>query len=326
MAKTYLNPIRSDTSDFDKIEKEIIDLFKKEIYLPLIAAIGFKQNKVKNSTEDLLRAIQDGQIVYYRGKFKGRFTSALSRELLKYSAVWDKKQGAWLIPQSKLPIEVRNAIHLSVSKFEQTIDRLDKKLKELNPANIADKLNIKGIFDTTLFKIEKDFQKSVANITVAPEINKDTIRKISDEYETNMRKHIVKWTEDEIISLRGKVKERVFSGYRYEGMIKTIQESYGVSENKAKFLARQETKLMTVKYKEDRYLSAGITDYVWVTTRGSNARESHQSLNGKTFSFLNPPVTSDRGTPPRHNNPGEDYNCYCVARPIIDARKIFLNK
>ena len=323
MAKTYLPPIGYDLSDFDKVEEEILKLLKKEIYRPLASVLKQDPNKMFNSTFDLLRAIQDGQIVYYRGKFKGRFSSTLSREFRRIGAEWDKKQGAWLIPQSKLPIDVRNAIHMSITAFEKTLKAFDDKLKSFVPEKIAEKLNLTKVFDATLFKIEKEFQSNVKKITVAPEINKNTIKRIRDEYENNMERYIVEKTEKQISDLRSKVRDRVFAGYRSEGMIKTIQDSFKVSENWAKFIARQETKLMTCKYKEDRFLSAGITEYKWVTTRGANARESHQELNGKVFSFLDPPITSDKGRPERTNNPGEDFNCYCVAHPIIDASKLF---
>ena len=53
--------------------------------------------------------------------------------------------------------------------------------------------------------------------------------------------------------------------------IGAIQKSYGVTANKAKFLARQETKLLTTTLKEVRYVDAGVTKYKWKSVTGTAA-------------------------------------------------------
>ena len=50
----------------------------------------------------------------------------------------------------------------------------------------------------------------------------------------------------------------------------------------------------------------------------------HKELNarsekGEIFDFRYPPIDDPNGS--RHN-PGENYNCRCVAIPVIDAREI----
>ncbi len=117
--------------------------------------------------------------------------------------------------------------------------------------------------------------------------------------------------------LRMKVQENVLAGNRYEGLVSDITKSFNVTASKAKFLARQETKLMTTKLKEDRYKEAGISEYKWVCVTGSKnhpVRPMHKKNNGMIFSFDNPPTVDENGS---RKNPGQDYNCRCMAVPIV---------
>lgn len=60
--------------------------------------------------------------------------------------------------------------------------------------------------------------------------------------------------------------------------------------------------------------AAGTDRYVWVTSMDERVRETHAILEGGVFSYSDPPVTNDNGDV---NNPGEDYNCRCVDRPVF---------
>lgn len=93
-------------------------------------------------------------------------------------------------------------------------------------------------------------------------------------------------------------------------------QQYGASKAKAKFLARQETSLLMSKYQEERFKDLGITHYKWSGADDQRERPDHKLLNGKIFRFDDPPVTN-RSTGAK-NNPGEDFNCRCIAIAIVD--------
>lgn len=319
MPQIALKPIIDDDKFADALEKEIKKVIMQEIFAPLIEILGVKKKQIQNTRDDLIKAIQSGQIVYHRGKFKGKLNATLSRELRRIGAEWDRVQGAWSIPQSLLPVEVKNAIALSETKFTQLVSKLEKKIQEIDPVKIAEKMEIKKIFDASLSKIDKDFQQTIKNITVAPDTRPEVMSRISDEYVNATKFDIVNFTTEEITALREKFQKRVFEGYRYEGVIETIRKTYEVSESRAKLIARQETKLMTVKYKQIRFEEVGITRYRWSTVGGTAAhpvRDDHKALEGKIFSFQDPPIVDTRRN--RRGNPGEDYNCRCVAIPLMD--------
>lgn len=321
MKQIELTPIKEKPEYWDEIEAKIIALFRAELYIPLVVELGVKQKVLKNSIDDLVNAIKFGKITFYRGQFSGRFNASTSKELKRLGAQWDRKQRTWKIPQSSLPPDIKIAINAGEARFNQAVSRIDKKLASILPEELADQLKIEHIFDSTLFKVDKDLKKSLKNLTIAPELKSEQRKKIAKGWTDNMKLYIKDFTEKEISTLRKDVQKTVFEGGRYESMIKTIQKSYGVTQNKAKFLARQETSLLMTKFKETRYMDAGVKKYKWGTVAGSAAhpvRPMHKALEGKIFSWDNPPVTDDKGA---RNNPGQDYNCRCFARPIVDFRK-----
>lgn len=317
MKTIELKPIKESTEDYEAMEARIIALLKKYIYLPLVAELKAPTSVLQNSLSDVADAIKSGRINFYRGNFSGRFNSRISQELKKLGAQWGRKQGTWKIPLSSLPSDIRTAIAASEDRFKRSLQNIDTKLSQILPEEIADKIKLDDLFDTTLWKVNEDFKKSVKGITVAPELTTADRKRIASEYTNNLKLYIKDWTDKAVKDLRKEMQERVFTGLRYESAVQIIQKSYGVSQNKAKFLARQETSLLMTKFKQVRYEAAGVKEYKWGCVTGSAnhpVRPMHKALEGKVFSWNNPPVTSENGD---HNNPGQDYNCRCFARPIV---------
>lgn len=327
-----LRPIKITTEDFEAVEKRIRDLFLKRVYFPLLKILDEHPAVLLNSADEyeaLIEAITYGRITFHKGVFSGKFNAGSSQQLKKLGAVWDKKTSTFHIHKWSLPASVRAAIDASLSKFEERLAKIDELLAQILPEKFAGSFKMADLFDRALWKVEDDFQASVKNITVAPKLTKKESGKIADEWQNNMELWIKDFSEKEIKGLRRNMQKSVFAGNRYESAVKTIQTSYGVTERKAKFLARQETSLLMAKFKETRYESAGVSEYKWNCVTGSKlhpVRPKHKALadaskNGKLYRWDNPPNTAEEGTPARFNNPGQDYNCRCSARPVVRFRK-----
>ena len=310
--------IRESSEVYEQIEKEIEALFRSEIYIPLMKEIGFGKEILKNDISyGLINAIMRGRVTFYNGKFRGKFDSHSTKDLKKLGAEYDRTSGSWKLRESKLPLEVRHAISLSANQFQEKLRKIDKILKEFLPEKISEKFSAEKIFDTALWKMEHTISKSLDGITVVQKLSSEQRAQIAKEYTTDLKRYIKGWSEKEIGRLRVKVVSETLEGNRWEKLVQTIQSSYGVSSSKAKFLARQETHLMMASFKKSRYQSSGIDEYIWTTVVGSPnhpVRPMHKELNGKVFRFDNPPITSEDG---RRNNPGEDFNCRCMARPVV---------
>lgn len=320
MGLTELPAVKETDEDYEAIEAEILRAFRDELYRPLLKIVSTKENPatLQNSLSDVLRAISSGKIYFYRGQFKGRLDSKLSRELKKLGAVWDRKQGCWKIPLSLLPTSLRMAIRSSQDRWEKAIEKLDEQIRKIVPEKIADAMDLEKRFDLTIFKLDRSINKTLKGISLQPDLTPEQRKQIAEEYTKNMRLYIKDWTQKEIVELREKVQKRAMQGQRYEGLADQIQKSYGVSRAKAKFLARQETNLMMTKLKETRYTDAGVTKYKWCCVAGSAnspVRPMHKKLEGKIFSWDNPPIVNEKGD---RKNPGEDYGCRCFARPVVE--------
>lgn len=321
-----LKPIRERPEFYEEIERRIVQLFKKQIYVPIIEALGGDKPKaILNSRDDLLSALRTGKITYHRGHFSGRFNSGLSAELYKINAKWESKTRTFYLPPSKLPQDVKSAIAASEVKMKDTINRINEKLNSIAPEDLIGKLHIEDLFDTTLAKIDEEVRKTMKSITVAPQLTPERRKFIAKRYTTNMKLDIKTWSEKHIIELRQKMEKSTFTGYRHESMVKTIQGSYGVAKRKAKFLASQETRLLLTTFKQARYQDAGVNSYKWRCVRGTAAhpvRPRHQELNdmsdrGHIFHFDDPPIVSEPGQRVRRANAGSDFNCRCVSIPIV---------
>jgi SPP1 gp7 family putative phage head morphogenesis protein len=327
-----LKPIKEKPEYYDAIEKKIIELFKKEFYAPLFGILLTK--KIQNAPSSSLRkAILDGKIYYSENGFYGKFNAKLSKELQELGAKWDKKTNAYKISLEDLPYEIRGTISLSNAVFETKLDVMYANISKFDSEEFSKKLNVYKYFDKTLWKVEKDFQKSIENITVVPELTDEQREIISKDWQRNLQLYIKKFTDEQIFKLRDIVNQNVFEhGNRREVLIKHIQDTYNVTENKAKFLARQETNLLMAKYKQTKYEDAGVDEYEWRCVhmphqptpqsvyKPGEVRYSHGILEGKIFSWKNPPCTTAPGQAKRYNNPGQDYNCRCFAIPLVRFR------
>lgn len=321
MSMVILPPIKESTDYFDAIERQIKELFKQKIYIPLIREFYLRGKALKNSKPGLIDAIQSGQITFNRGIFSGRLNSAISKDLQKLGARFDRKTGTYKIGLPSLPIEIKNVISTSAFKFQEKLNKIDRHLAEIVPKTLASELKTEALFDRTLWKVEKEFQKSVHNLTIAPKLTPEQSKRISSEWAKNMQLWIEDFTGKEIKELRANLQKSALSGNRYQSAVKTIKESYGVTANKAKFLARQETALLMAKFKQTRYEEAGVNYYKWGCVAGSPnhpVRPLHRKNEGKVFRWDNPPTVDEQG---HRKNPGQDYNCRCFARPIVGYKE-----
>lgn len=311
--KKLNKPAEISDQEIGILKKEILSYLVDTIYKPLIAKVPSLDLKlVQNSKMDALAAIRSGRIVFYRGQFRGRFSSAISSGLKGLGAEWDPKTKSWKIPLYSLPKQYREEIEaadVSYSKASKNVlEMLDQITHDINTS----KVDFKKFYETATLKLDQKLDKQMENITVAPQLTTDELQNIADEYSNNLSLHIKGFADEQIISLRKKVEQNFYSGNRYENLVQTIKNSYKVSDSKAQFLARQETKLLSSQYQEQRAKSSGSSGYIWHCVKGSPkhpVREGHLLLDGQFILWDSPPVVDPRTG--RRAHAGEDFGCRC---------------
>lgn len=122
-------------------------------------------------------------------------------------------------------------------------------------------------------------------------------------------------------------------GARVETLAEQILKRFNVSESRADLIARDQTLKLNSNLAQSRQEAAGITEYIWTTAgdervRGNpsglypnpsatgKTRPDHFHLDGQRFSYAEPPVVDESSG--RRAAPGQDYQCRCVAAPVVD--------
>lgn len=322
MPQRRLKPILDKDRYSDEIIKELDFHLYDLIYRPLLELLEDETGlEVKwNTKKGLIAALHGGKIQYRDEYFIGEFSSSISKTIRDMGGAWDKNRKAFKLSLAALPIEIKAAVSASKLKTERVQKQLELELDRIETAN--EQLDTYQIpFGPQVEKIIQDLDSQFEKVTpkdlmVEPQLGGGVSERLQEQYNKNLNYYIKGWRKDAIYRLREKMDENVFSGFRAKRMVDTIQSEYGVTKNKAKFLARQETSLLLSKYRQDRYEKIGIGRYVWVTSHDARVRHRHKDLDGRIFSWDQPPIV-DQATG-RRANPGEDFNCRCVAQPVFD--------
>lgn len=324
-----LKPVRENPTDYDAIEKEIREVLRKKIYLPIMRVLTGKSEvtPLANASDNdgpttgyLSRALRKGYITFSRGVFSGRLSAKVSKELRALGAVWDKKTKTYRLLKSQLPANVIDAAELGTGAYLKRLAKADEELRKILPAEVADAVKLADKFDKTIFEVDGAIRASFGKLAIQPTLTAAERKIIAEEWEENARLYIRNFTKSETAKLRAMIKANALKGLRFEHAIASIQKSYGVSERKAKFLAKQETSLLMSNLKKARYTGAGSNEYRWRCVAGSPkhpVRPSHKKLDGTIQRWDAPPITTGPNQPVRRCAPGEDFECRCTAIPIV---------
>lgn len=329
MKQKKLRPIIDRPHYWEQIDALIKSHLIKEIFAPLLSILIPPKNR-KNSIDDLAKALAEGMIFYVDGYFEGKFDSKISRELKKLGAIYSKKNKHWIIPRNELPLDVLMAISIGKTKFEEKIQSVLKKLNEIDPDK---SIELERQIKESVTKVHRDINSSLQAIKVQVKLTDAERERIAKEYTENLNLYIKRWKREEILKLREKIQSQTLLGLRRESLITTIHDIKSrakVSETKARFLARQETNLLTAALIQDNLKQAGVKKYLWKCVSGSKdhpVRPRHKELNdmsqndGVSFSWDNPPRVSEEGETIRYGHPKQDFNCRCYAIPIVEFEK-----
>lgn len=130
-----------------------------------------------------------------------------------------------------------------------------------------------------------------------------------------------------------KVGQAVLDNYRGVplpgdvSLTQRLMDIGGISKNRAKFIARDQTAKLTGDLNQIRQQDNGIDEYIWKTAKdkrvvgtpggtypkGNRGHENHYKREGVKFSW---------SKPPGDGHPGHAYNCRCYAAPVLDIEKL----
>ena len=126
------------------------------------------------------------------------------------------------------------------------------------------------------------------------------------------------------------VREMVTKGERVETIAKRLAREYGISDGRARTIARTETSTLNGQIQQRSMLRSGITEAIWRNSNDSRVRgnpsgkypvergrtENHWKLEGVRFALnsAGPIVDPVKGI---RALPGHRPNCRCTAEPVV---------
>lgn len=124
-------------------------------------------------------------------------------------------------------------------------------------------------------------------------------------------------TSDECNALANLVYTNIQSGKRATEIIQAIKD-YGVSDHRAKVIARDQTSKVQGAIARSRMVSAGYEYFRWETSEDERVRPSHRAASNKrtkygigVYRFDDPPVVDGEKA-----LPSQPIMCRCVAIPV----------
>jgi uncharacterized protein with gpF-like domain len=123
---------------------------------------------------------------------------------------------------------------------------------------------------------------------------------------------------ESLTQVEGIVLRNIEAGHDLARMTEELHKQFGVTERRARMIARDQTNKATNNLSRQRLLSYGINKGIWMhTASGKTYRETHENdMDGQEYDIREGCFDPDEKVN-RYIQPAELVNCYCVCRPVI---------
>lgn len=112
------------------------------------------------------------------------------------------------------------------------------------------------------------------------------------------------------------------TGVRPEVIAKQLRDDYGVTQRRAKFIARDQAAKINGEIQKQRQLDAGFSYFKWIDSHDARVRHRHKEIANAdvgygvgVYAWNDLPTSSSGET----IQPGSDYNCRCIARAVRNS-------
>jgi SPP1 gp7 family putative phage head morphogenesis protein len=308
--------------DFEPIESEIVSFLRLAVFDRLLSIIQQELWKpsdlsLQNANENLVaRALASGRIQYAGGVFSGRPSAAISTGLRSAGAKFNKTRKAYTLDEKDAPSWLLAAASDFQARSQRAHDRIIEQLGKIQD-NLAIEIGGAINADKVVDSVERGWRNSARSLEVMPELSGKAREQMATTLSDNVELSVKGFTNEMVDEMREAVDKNAREGCRFDTLTDIIQMRYGLSERRAKFLARQETGLFMAEFRRRMFEDVGLRHYIWDSSRDARVRPDHRRLDGKMFAYSDPPIIDLASG--RRGNPGQDFNCRCVDRPVVEA-------
>ncbi len=329
-----LPPQRLRPHYFEGVEQALGAHFRDVLFVPLerilseatTQADALFANSGPVPSRDLVAALRRGTIQYHAGVVSGEFDAKLTSALRGLGSTFDLRAGVFTLtnPPGWFRAEAAAAqaraenVHKALAR---ELDRIQTKLETgMIPVPLDPSVPIEAI--------EDGFESAAAALGITKRIPAGARVAMEQRYRDDVIPYVAEATAEYIEGVHKAVADNAARGYRYEAIVDDLEHYLGVSERKARFLARQETSLFMAGYRRERFTGAGVKRYQWSTSHDIRVRPyadeakrakygDHRILDKQIFFYeLKAPAQfMSRKLP---SNPGEDFGCRCADLAVLE--------
>lgn len=197
---------------------------------------------------------------------------------------------------------------------QSIIDRLLERWTSPGFQALANRL-ASGFVRTTLSAIDRGQKRSfgIDVLQNSPEI-RATMQAAAIQ-NANLIKSI---PEQYLKSVSNSVLANMRTGLLPREVAKQIETEYGVTQRRARFIARDQTAKVNGELSKQRQIDAGYEFFKWTTSHDERVRHSHDQI-AKADVGYGPGVYRWDDLPTNEHGqkiqPGSDYQCRCFGRP-----------
>lgn len=287
-------------------EYELQSIFYDNIYKELtnIAQDNNLNLDIKlNSYQDIIeQAIAQEKIIFdfSKNRFTGNISLSLASALKKAGGKFDGTGYVF----NDVPQKYMQRVAINRNKIKDFAEKSLLFLAGVNAGKIAKQVsnNSYDLIDQFVrHKIDEDAGAS-------NDIGFFAKRNIKNTNYDLTKIAIKNFTDKQIVDLRKQIAELNQYGTRTSEISKVLIQNYDLSQNRAKFIANQESNMLVAQYTRSRFEASGFNKYIWNSIKDRHCRPIHRLLDGKEIYFTSPPIVDEKGN---RKHAGEDFGCRC---------------
>jgi SPP1 gp7 family putative phage head morphogenesis protein len=212
------------------------------------------------------------------------------------------------------PIKVTKSFTLPSREVKRLLDDAEKRLETTVSVGQVESLASKFATRTTTYQRMQLGRQVRSALGADPFMRDSVLAGVTEDFvaqNVSLIKRIPSRLHEKI---EGMVMNSVGKGQLNINLGEEIQKQFGVAERHAKLIARDQLAKYYGAVNKARQQELGLTKFIWRTVNDERVRDSHEALEGQTFSWDDLP-TNERG---EEIYPGSDYQCRCSAEPVMD--------
>lgn len=328
----FLPPQRLRSNYYESVQEEIVAFYWRFLFEPLIEILKkatVQADNFENTAAEeraLQLAIRAGKVQYRDGVFFGEFDAKTSGALRDMGAEFHVRDGVFVIADWALPTWVKTESVIANVKAKRVHEELERQMQLMQERLNLGQMELSIDATQPVAAIEGGFKSAADAIGIVDHLPPAARKRMEQRYQEDVRPYVVESTSKFIDDLRKIIKENAEDGYRYDHLVGDLQSRYGITQRKARFIARQETALFMAAYRRERFAAAGVTRYKWSTSHDERVRPEpgvdkkygdHKILDKQIFYYETkaPAKFMSTGHP---ENPGEDFQCRCVDLAVLE--------